>query len=505
MSPRRSLAVLAGARPEILAKATGDLTKHAVMGGVLLSTAGLAAVSAFFALRSTLGVPVLAALLCGLVWFVIILNLDRLLVVTLNTAAGWQAFWVAMPRFLMAAVIGTIVATPLTLQIFHQEIEAELQNMHAELIIVNQGKLDKAYKQISDLQQQEKELQDAIAGRNAAAVSADPDVKAAQAEYDTAQAAYLDAQKQAQCELNGDCGTGRPGDGTAYQTAQATADQAKRTADDAAAKLAAAKSAAEARSQKSSAAAAADAQQKLGGVQRDLAVAQDNKRRAESANQDAAENSTGLLARLEALDRISAGHASAQAAKWSLSALFFLIEVLPVVSKLLMMVGKRTVYDNMLARHDADLDDEDGQKSAAAKALVQYRIAAQTQAGQDRVDQLVAAQGAISAAAIQTWADLAKLRADEQLDDWYRQHVSPVAARRAAVVPPLSTTLAGATTAATVTTQVGGTVPAAGFGPTGVTATAPAAASGNTNATATGQHPTNGSSAVNGTATGSTT
>jgi hypothetical protein len=450
MSPRRSLAVLAGARPEILAKAPGDLTKHAVMGGVLLSTAGLAAVSAFFALRSTLGLAVFAALLCAVVWFVIILNLDRLLVVTLNTAEGWRMFLVAAPRIVMAFVIGTVVATPLTLQIFHQEIEAELQNMHAELIIENQRKLDAAYEQINDLQQQEKELQDAIAGRNTAAVSADPDVKAAQAVYDAAQKAYLDAQKQAQCELNGGCGTGTPGVGTAYRTAQATADEAKRTADDAKSRLDAAKSAAEARIKKSSAAAASDAKKKLGDVQRDLAVAQDNKRRAESEGQDAAENSTGLLARLEALDRITEGHATAQLAKWALTALFFLIEILPVLSKLLMMVGKQSAYDTMLARHDAAIDDEDEQKAAAAKALVQYRITAQTKAGQDRVDQLVAAQGAISAAAIQTWADLARLRADEQLDDWYRQHVGPVAARRAAYGPTLSTSIAGNATAATI-------------------------------------------------------
>jgi hypothetical protein len=497
MNPRRSLAILAGARPEILAKATGDLTKHAVMGGVLLSTAGLAAVSAFFALRSTLGVPVAAAVLCALVWFVIILNLDRMLVVTLNTVSGTQAFWVAVPRFLMAAVIGTIVATPLTLQIFHQEIDAELQNMHAELIIENQGKLDEAYEQIGDLQQREKELQDAIAGRGAAAVSADPDVKAAQAEYDTAQAAYLAAQDRAQCELNGDCGTHTPGIGTAYQTAKATADQAKRTADDAKVKLDVAKSDAEGRIKKSSAAAAIDAKQKLGDVRHDLAVAQDNRRKAESENQDAAENSTGLLARLEALDRLTAGHATAEAAKWALSALFFLIEVLPVVSKLLMMGGRKTTYDTMLARHDADLDDEDAQKAAAAKSLVQYRIAAQTKAGQDRVDQLVAAQGAISATAIRTWADLAQLRADEQLNDWYHQHVSPVAARRAAVVPPLSTNLAGAATLPTITlptttSHLGGAIPAG----------SPA---GTAHAAVTGQHPANGSGAVNGTANGSTT
>ncbi|OLR91455.1 DUF4407 domain-containing protein [Actinokineospora bangkokensis] len=431
MRLRRTLAILAGARREILDKAPGDTTKHAVMGGVLLSTAGLAGVSAFFALSSTLGLTWWAALICAAVWFVIILNLDRMLVVTLNTVSGVKAVAVTLPRIAMAAVIGAVVATPLTLQIFHQEIDSELQTMHAEAITRNQAVLDEAYKQIGALQQREKELEDAIAGRAADPVSADPDVKAAQTAYDSAETAYVEAERRAQCELDGTCGTGRAGVGTAYQEARATADRAKQVRDDAKRKLDDATRAAAARSEKSAGAAAADAQTKIDGVRNDLAVAQENKRRAEQESHDAAQGSTGLLARLEALDRITAGHATAQTAQWALTLLFFLIEVLPVLSKLLTMFGNRTLYDKVLARHDDALDVADSKAVAGQSQLAQQQVDAQVRAGQDAIDELVKRQGEISANAIRVWAEVARLRADEQLHAWYQQHVGPLAAHHA--------------------------------------------------------------------------
>ncbi|WP_051386075.1 DUF4407 domain-containing protein [Actinokineospora inagensis] len=440
MSLRRPLAVLAGARPEILAKAPGDLTKHAVMGGVLLSTAGLAGVAAFFALASTLDLPWWIALISGLIWFVIILNLDRMLVVTLNNTTGWRAVGVAVPRILMAAVIGTVVATPLTLQIFQPEINAELQTMRAEAVTQVQVKLNEAYKQIDALQAQEKQLQDAIAGRGTGAVSADQDVVAAQAVYDKAQATYLDAERAAQCELNGGCGTGRPGIGEAYLTARAAADQAIAVRDDAKRKLDNATQVATSRIQQSASAAATDAEKKLGAVQSDLAAAEERKRQATGQALDAEGGNTGLLARLEALDRITDGHATASAAKWALSLLFFLIEVLPVVGKLLTMIGKRTVYDLVLARHDEEIDNKDQLDSAARRQidkddadavvlLAKQQTDAKVKASQDAMDELVTRQGQISMDAIRTWAEVAKLRADEQLDEWYRRHVGPLAVR----------------------------------------------------------------------------
>ncbi|WP_424183592.1 DUF4407 domain-containing protein [Actinokineospora sp. G85] len=440
MSPRRLLAILAGARPEILAKAAGDTTKHAVMGGVLLSTAGLAGVAAFFALSSTLGMPVWPAVACALVWFVVILNLDRMLVVTLNSVSGKRAIAVVAPRLLMAAVIGTVVATPLTLQVFNKEITAELQTMRAEAVVQMRAKLDDAHEQIGSLERQEKSLQDAIAGRNVTAISTDPDVVAAQGEYDRAQTAYQAAEREAQCELNGTCGTGRRGVGEAYDAARAAADQARAARDDAKRKLDGATEVARARIEQGREAGAEEAKQKIKSVQADLATAQERKRQAESDALDAERGNTGLLARLSALDRITEGNSTASAAKWVLAALFFLIEVLPVLSKLLTMFGKPTLYDRLLERHDNDLDHKDVLASTArrqteknnadaAVLLAKQKTDAQVKAGQDAMDELVERQGQIAIEAIRTWAEVAKLRADEQLDDWYRRHVGPHTSR----------------------------------------------------------------------------
>jgi hypothetical protein len=50
------LAVLAGARPDVLEAAPGARARFVALGGVLLSTGGLAAVSAAFAVHMALGV-----------------------------------------------------------------------------------------------------------------------------------------------------------------------------------------------------------------------------------------------------------------------------------------------------------------------------------------------------------------------------------------------------------------------------------------------------------------
>jgi hypothetical protein len=187
MSLRLQLAKLAGARPDILKKAPGDITKHATMGGVLLSTSVVAGVSAFFALNSVLSLSWPVCLAAGAGWAVVILNLDRMLVVSMSGAGS----------------------TPLVLRIFEPEINAELTTMKAEAIQHSKQVLDKTYADIQQLRAEEKTLQDTISGRSPQATSEDPDVKAAQASYDKANGAYLEAEKTAQCELDGTCGTGR--------------------------------------------------------------------------------------------------------------------------------------------------------------------------------------------------------------------------------------------------------------------------------------------------------
>jgi hypothetical protein len=103
------------------------------MGGVLLSTGGLAVLSAAFAVHMALGVWWPFALLAGLGWSFVIVNLDRMLVVGMaHDASLKRNLLLAVPRVGLALVLGVVIATPLTLQVFSKEIDTEVVTMQAE-------------------------------------------------------------------------------------------------------------------------------------------------------------------------------------------------------------------------------------------------------------------------------------------------------------------------------------------------------------------------------------
>ena len=127
------LAVLAGARPDVLAAAPGARAKFVALGGVLLSTGGLALVSMAFAVHMALGVWWPFALLVGLGWGLVVVNLDRMLLVGMAHDSSLKRNLVlAVPRVGLALVLGVVIATPLTLQIFAKEIDTEIVTMQAE-------------------------------------------------------------------------------------------------------------------------------------------------------------------------------------------------------------------------------------------------------------------------------------------------------------------------------------------------------------------------------------
>src|SRR3954464_7754923 len=118
------LAVVAGARLDVLEVAPGARSKFVALGGVLLSTGGLAVLSAAFAVHMALGVWWPLALLVGLGWGFVIVNLDRMLLVGMAHDSSYKRnLLMAVPRVGLALVLGIVISTPLTLQIFHKEID----------------------------------------------------------------------------------------------------------------------------------------------------------------------------------------------------------------------------------------------------------------------------------------------------------------------------------------------------------------------------------------------
>lgn len=414
---------LAGAHPDVLAKAKTDRAKFATMGVVLLTTAGFAGVSATFALTTSVGLPLPAAIVAGVLWGCAILALDRMLVVSLTRQSGWVRNAIAaVPRLLLAFVIGSVVSVPLVLRIFQPEINSELEIMHSENLTVAQEKLDKRFADIPRTQERVTELQAIASGQSQPSVSADPDVVAAQEKVTQAQQAYDTAAANAQCELLGTCGSFQPGVGEAYRQAKARADEAAQTLSEAKAHLAQVTSAAQARISGGTASNTRAAAEELKTL-----VPRLEKRKAERAEAqrrlDNGElNNEGMLARLEALDRLSAEHGNMQLAQLALTALFLLIELLPVVVKLLSVFGAETLYERLLAAEEDTIEKRSTSDNTAALRGEKDLADKQFRARQKANKQLVAKQSAIAKKAIDTWGEIAKSRSDDELARWYAKH-----------------------------------------------------------------------------------
>ena len=73
------LLALSGAHRETLARCPTETDRLVGVGGVVLTTAAMAAASAMFALRAGLSAPWVAVVPVGLLWGLAILNLDEAL------------------------------------------------------------------------------------------------------------------------------------------------------------------------------------------------------------------------------------------------------------------------------------------------------------------------------------------------------------------------------------------------------------------------------------------
>lgn len=417
------LARLAGAQPDVLSRARTDRVKYTAMGGVLLTTAGVAGVSATFALNTAVGLPIVLSVIAGVLWAVVIFNLDRMLIVSITRQSGlWRNLAAVVPRLALALVIGSIVSVPLVLRIFQAEINSELQVLHSENLISAQKTLDEQYADIPAAQAKVAELQAVASGERQPSVSSDPDVVSAQQEVQSAQATYDKAAHDAQCELDGTCGTGQRGVGEAYRQAKAKKDSAAAALAAANAKLADVTAKAEARISGSAASNQDAARAELATLKPRLDQ-RTKERDAAQARLDRGElGNEGLLARLEALDRLTADHTNMQRASLALMLLFLLIEVLPVAVKVLANLGTPTLYDRILDKEEQTLEKRAAQHHDVVLEVEDDLKNEQIRQGKDNNKLLVNKQSEIAKKAIDTWGRIAISRADDELARWYAKH-----------------------------------------------------------------------------------
>lgn len=407
------LSILGGADPDVLKHARSERNTFIGLGLVMLGTAFVAALSMMFALRNAVlvvvdpqtgaaaanqpGSRLAASIVLGLLWGALILVLDRALIKTMQGIAGWwRATKYAFPRFILAVFIGVVVSTPITLQIFHSEVSAEVKAYQDDLIrdsreAAENGSTKKDLTKVNQqINAQQKIVNEGPAGLTS------PELEQAKTEYADAEAklkSAKDAREQAHevyiCEQNGQsCGgraSGIPGNGPAAEARKAEYEQANKNVVNAETEkqkaqdnLTAAQDAVREANKEKTEQAVREANIELCGSQKDSegkAVKDDKGHEAQDPgcqggliakrdrlsaqleaekNGDLIRNSSGLLFQIIALHRLGSKGWTPWLSHLFVAGLFISIELLPVLIKVFIAAKGVTQYDRIARKLQDD-------------------------------------------------------------------------------------------------------------------------------------------------------
>jgi hypothetical protein len=381
MSGARRLAVLGGAENDVLDDVPSETPRFVQMFFVLAGTALVSALSMLFALVTGVRISPWIAVVLAIVWALIIFNLDRFLTSTMRSTRNvWRLIGLALPRVIMAALIGIVVAEPLVLQIFQNDIAREVTSTNVSQALSDQEAvtsgpekqaLDAASARVAALENQAATgIVEGTSNTSAASVAAQGTVDQLTAQLAERQTVIDQARALYQCELTGEgvgtvpgC-TGVQGEGASSDAAQAQLAQAQTAYDDLATQLQAATAALTAANAAGTDAAASSAAQNIqqaedelpaARAQYDAALAAYDERAAAVADTNA--GAQGILSQITALERLSQREPVLAWAHWLIAALFFMIELLPVLVKVLTSFGDPSLYEKADAlRRQVSLD-----------------------------------------------------------------------------------------------------------------------------------------------------
>jgi Domain of unknown function (DUF4407) len=372
----RVLIWLSGASRQVLDECPTDRGRYVGIGTAILVTAVMAGVSLAFALVTALRVPFRFALPFAIAWGIAILCLDRLFVVSLPRSGTRRAHLLrATPRVLLALLLGFVISTPFVLQIFRPEIEHE--------ITVLQAQAEQSYLKSQAAGQLQGNINADVATVNKLSTEAggggqpptppqDAQINILNTELNQADGQESRAQAQENADsttwscqayghaTNSNCsgftnvGQGPLADAAenAYHAARAEFQRAASDAATLSGEIGPLRTQASQYVASTEASVKAEAQSRLPGAKAALASAQ-QAQAAETAKFTAQnDNDSGLLIRMQALDALTSGNLTLEAARWLLFALFVVIDVMPVMIKVMLNMGPESNYDRMLAAEE---------------------------------------------------------------------------------------------------------------------------------------------------------
>jgi hypothetical protein len=134
----------------------GEQTKFVGIGATVFFTAVMAFIASAYALFTVFD-SVYPALLFGLVWSLLIFNLDRFIVSTIRKRDSFGSEMMqATPRILLAIIIAIVISKPLEIKIFEKEINTVLLKEKNAMALNNKKEVANYFK--SDLDKNKTEI-----------------------------------------------------------------------------------------------------------------------------------------------------------------------------------------------------------------------------------------------------------------------------------------------------------------------------------------------------------
>lgn len=455
------LSALGGADIEILEHVDSERSTFIGIGAVMLGTASVAVLSMVFAMYNAVlvvsdpstgqraqhqpTVNLVASIILGLLWGAFILVVDRAMIKTMHGVYGLKrALKYAAPRLFLAFIIGLVVSTPLSLQIFRGEVAVQLQRDQTDQI--EQAKEKNANLQTGrDLKVAEQSIAEQLAILNGTASTKETDqatqtyneaVEATKKAQDKADEAYNRwtceiEPGQALCAENKIGSTGVTGDGEQaaaryheYETANAEL-QAAKDAEEVARN---AKNASVQRAREGAhailcgdnspmeAEASVLSDSCPEGLQKDA----DDLRRALAEENDVegvVRSNNGLLAQIVALIRASLRSPIGFFCHLTIAFLFIIIELFPVGIKTMLAVRGESQYDRVFRK----LQESELEKVEAHTAQERDRIDREARRIREISEDMLQREIDLGKSANEHVAEQMRIILDQTLSHWTKR------------------------------------------------------------------------------------
>ena len=119
----------------------GEQNKYVGIGATVFFTAVMATIAGSYALFTVFD-NLYAAIFFGLIWGLLIFNLDRFIVSTIKKSDNkWKELLQASPRILLAVIIAIVISKPLELKLFEKEINQVLLTEKNQMTLDNKTQI----------------------------------------------------------------------------------------------------------------------------------------------------------------------------------------------------------------------------------------------------------------------------------------------------------------------------------------------------------------------------